>query len=49
MELTAYQKRKLKEHKKNHTKKHIDIMIKEIKKGLTFKKAHLYAMSKIGG
>lgn len=48
MELTAYQSRMLKKHSKHHTKKHISFMIREMKKGLTFKKAHLLAMSKVG-
>lgn len=29
-----------KEHKKHHTKKHIEVMKKEMKKGKSFKKAH---------
>jgi hypothetical protein len=48
MELTAYQMRMLKKHSVHHTKKHINFMIKEMKKGLSFKKAHLLAMSKVG-
>lgn len=48
MELTAYQQRMLKKHSVHHTKKHIDFMIREMKKGLSFKKAHLLAMSKVG-
>lgn len=48
MELTAYQKRMLKRHSKHHTKRHMDTMIKEMKKGLSFRKAHLIAMRKAG-
>lgn len=48
MELTAYQKRMLKRHSNHHTKRHINFMIKEMKKGISFKKAHLLAMSKVG-
>lgn len=48
MELTTYQKRMLDKHAKHHTKKHLNFMIKEMKKGLSFKKAHLLAMSKVG-
>jgi len=48
MELTAYQKRMLNKHSVHHTKKHLNFMIKEMKKGLSFKKAHLLAMSKVG-
>jgi len=48
MELTAYQQRMLKKHSVHHTKKHLNFMIKEMKKGISFKKAHLLAMSKVG-
>ncbi len=48
MELSTYQKRILKKHSVHHTKKHLDFMIREMKKGLTFKKAHQLAMSKVG-
>ncbi len=48
MELTADQQRMLKKHSVHHTKKHLNFMIKEMKKGISFKKAHLLAMSKVG-
>jgi len=48
MELTAYQNRMLKKHAVHHTKKHLNFMIKEMKKGISFKKAHQLAMGKVG-
>tara|TARA_R100000541_G_scaffold11969_5_gene20246 strand:+ start:6872 stop:7039 length:168 start_codon:yes stop_codon:yes gene_type:complete len=44
--LTPAQKQKLKEHKKHTTKKHMDIMIKNMKLGKTFTEAHKIAMKK---
>ncbi len=38
--------KKLKEHSKHHTKKHMDIMKKEISKGKTFNQAHNIAIKK---
>tara|TARA_R110001606_G_scaffold395101_1_gene566722 strand:- start:654 stop:806 length:153 start_codon:yes stop_codon:yes gene_type:complete len=46
MELTDNQKKRLKIHSKKHTKQHISIMRREMKKGLSFKKAHDMAMGK---
>jgi len=40
MKLTIKQLDKLKEHKKHHTKKHMNEMIKLMKKGISFTKAH---------
>ena len=39
---------KLKQHAKKHTKKHMDSMKKDIKKGLSFSKAHMNATKKYG-
>ena len=46
--LTPYQKDKLKKHKVHHTKKHIDAMTKDMKKGMSFSKAHRKAMKNVG-
>jgi len=40
--------KKMIKHKKYHTKKHIDYMIKLIKDGKTFKQAHNLTIKKIG-
>ncbi len=40
MKLSDNQLAKLKEHKKHHTKKHMDQMIKLMRSGLSFTKAH---------
>lgn len=47
-ELTTAQKNKLKEHKKHHTKKHMDIMIKHMKEGKNFTQAHNKAKKLLG-
>ena len=39
---------KLKKHAKLHTKKHMDAMKKDIKKGISFSKAHMNATKKVG-
>jgi hypothetical protein len=46
--LTQRQKDTLKRHKPHHTKKHMEIMKKEMMKGNTFKKAHDIALKKHG-
>ena len=46
--LTDRQKDTLKKHKKHHTKKHMDLMIKLMKEGKTFTDAHNIAMKKVG-
>lgn len=48
MELTKRQKEMLAKHKVHHTKKHIDLMIKEMRKGKTFTEAHKIAMKITG-
>ena len=46
--LTTGQKNKLKEHKKHHTKKHIVMMINEMKTGKSFNDAHKKAQKSVG-
>ena len=38
----------LKEHKKHHSKKHIDAMEKDMMKGDSFKESHNKALKKVG-
>lgn len=47
-ELSKLQKDLLKSHKKHHTKKHIDLMIKLMKKGYCFQQAHDIAIKNVG-
>ena len=47
-QLTKRQKDTLNKHKVHHTKKHMDIMKKEMLKGKTFKQAHDIALNKHG-
>jgi len=46
--LTTGQKNKLKEHKKHHTKKHMDMMINDMKSGKSFNDAHKKAQKSVG-
>jgi hypothetical protein len=46
--LTDYQKKKLKEHSVHHTKKHMDMMKKEMMNGMSFKQAHTKAQKLVG-
>ena len=46
--LTEYQKKKLKIHSIHHTKKHIDMMKREMRNGKTFKEAHIKTEKLIG-
>lgn len=46
--LTDTQKKQLKEAEKTHTKKHIDLMKKLMKGGMSFSKAHNEALKKVG-
>ena len=48
--LTQRQKNTLGKHKKHHTKKHMDFMIKQMTKNkpLTFTQAHKLAIKKVG-
>ena len=46
--LTPAQKVKLKQHKKHHTKKHMDMMTKHMKQGKTFTQAHNKAQKVVG-
>tara|TARA_R100000654_G_scaffold32599_1_gene57635 strand:+ start:2020 stop:2169 length:150 start_codon:yes stop_codon:yes gene_type:complete len=48
MPLSDYQKKKLKEHSVHHTKKHMDMMKRDMNKGLSFSQAHKKAMIKVG-
>ena len=47
-DLSLLQKRLMKEHKKHHTKKHLDEMKKLMKKGFCFQQSHSLTMKKIG-
>tara|TARA_R110002153_G_scaffold29256_4_gene89907 strand:+ start:657 stop:833 length:177 start_codon:yes stop_codon:yes gene_type:complete len=46
--ITPAQKVKLKQHKKHHTKKHMDMMTKHMKQGKTFTQAHNKAQKVVG-
>ena len=46
--LTPAQEKKLKAHSVNHTKKHIDMMRKDMMGGMSFSKAHTKASRMIG-
>tara|TARA_Y100000593_G_C4229768_1_gene296360 strand:- start:117 stop:269 length:153 start_codon:yes stop_codon:yes gene_type:complete len=46
--LTKRQKEALARHSPHHTKKHINEMIKQMKKGKTFTESHKLAMKKVG-
>ena len=46
--LTKLQKTTLKKHSVHHSKKHMDEMKKDMKKGASFSKAHKTAMKKVG-
>ena len=48
MKLNRRQKETLKKHSKHHTKKHMDEMIKVMKKGTSFSAAHKKAIKKVG-
>tara|TARA_R100000742_G_C4217596_1_gene42261 strand:+ start:158 stop:316 length:159 start_codon:yes stop_codon:yes gene_type:complete len=47
-ELSPAMKKKLKEHSKHHSLKHMNQMKKDIMNGATFKEAHDRAMKKVG-
>jgi len=46
--LTDYQKKRLKEHSKHHSVKHIKAMRYDMVQGLSFNEAHKLAMKKHG-
>ena len=46
--LTDSQKKKLEEHKKHHSTKHIASMRMSMLKGMSFNEAHNKAMKKVG-
>jgi len=48
MELTKKQKELLAKHSIHHTKKHMDSMKREMRKGKTFAQAHMIAMRNKG-
>jgi|TARA_R100000084_G_C4645829_1_gene146662 hypothetical protein len=50
IKLNQRQKNTLQKHKKHHTKKHMDFMIKQMTKNkpLTFTEAHKLAIKKVG-
>ena len=47
-ELSILQKRLMREHKKHHTKKHLDRMKELMLKGFCFQQAHDITMKEIG-
>ena len=47
-DLSVLQKRLMKEHKKHHTKKHLDEMTKLMKKGFCFQQSHDLVMKRFG-
>ena len=47
-DLSVLQKRLMKEHKKHHTKKHLDMMKELMLKGFCFQQSHDMTMKKIG-
>jgi hypothetical protein len=46
--LTPAQKERLKKHSVHHTKKHMEQMKTDMKKGMSFTEAHKKAMKKVG-
>jgi hypothetical protein len=46
--LSILQKRLMKEHRKHHTKKHLEEMKKLMLKGYCFQQAHNITMKKVG-
>ena len=47
-DLSVLQKRLMKEHKKHHTKPHLEEMKKLMKKGFCFQQAHDLTIKKVG-
>ena len=47
-DLSVLQKRLMKEHKKHHTKKHLDMMKELMMKGFCFQQAHDKTMKEVG-
>jgi len=48
MKLTTRQKNKLKEHSAHHTKGHMNYMVRKMREGMSFARAHRMAQEKIG-
>ena len=48
MNLTSYQKRKLREHAHHHTHKHMIFMVRSMQRGAAFNQAHIRALKKVG-
>jgi LAS superfamily LD-carboxypeptidase LdcB len=48
MKLTDRQKSALKRHSEHHTKKHMDMMKKDMKAGMSFTAAHKKAQKAVG-
>ena len=48
MKLTTRQKSKLKEHSAHHTDKHMDLMKRLMRQGVSFTVAHKKAQAKVG-
>tara|TARA_R100000805_G_C3625209_1_gene133706 strand:+ start:2869 stop:3066 length:198 start_codon:yes stop_codon:yes gene_type:complete len=47
-QLTEAQEKRLKKHSAHHSKKHMNMMIKDMKMGMSFKRAHEKAQKKVG-
>jgi len=47
-QLTKRQQETMKKHSKHHSKKHMDMMTKEMLSGKTFTQAHKKAQKKVG-
>tara|TARA_R100000781_G_scaffold110353_1_gene75792 strand:+ start:666 stop:818 length:153 start_codon:yes stop_codon:yes gene_type:complete len=46
--LTERQRKAMEKHRPHHTKQHIKVMMKELRNGKSFTKAHEIAMKKVG-
>tara|TARA_R100000664_G_scaffold3195_1_gene7379 strand:- start:1319 stop:1498 length:180 start_codon:yes stop_codon:yes gene_type:complete len=46
--LTSMQKKQMQKHKVHHTKKHLNLMASEMRKGKTFKQSHNKAKKMVG-
>ena len=47
-DLTSRQKKTMNRHARHHTLKHMQEMAKDLKKGRTFRQAHVRAIRKVG-
>ena len=46
--ITKKQKQTLRKHSSHHTKKHMNEMVKDMRAGISFSKAHKKALKKVG-